>query len=90
MQKKTKELLPLFVHSTVYTATVALLALLAGGLSWWGIGLIFISHLVLDQRKFIEFWAQKITGTINIDWLKIMLDQSWHILILALATLIKA
>jgi Protein of unknown function (DUF3307) len=88
MQKKTKELLPLIVHSTVYTVAVALLALLAGGLSWWGIGLIFISHLVLDQRKFIEFWARRITSTNNIDWLKTMLDQSWHIVILGLATLL--
>jgi hypothetical protein len=88
MQRKTKEFLPLLVHSVVYTSAVALLALLAGGLSWWGIGLIFLSHLVLDQRKFIDFWARTITGTANIEWLKIMLDQSWHILILGLATLL--
>jgi hypothetical protein len=88
MQKKTKQFLPLFVHSAIYTISVALFALLASGLSWWGIALIFLSHLILDQRKFIEFWAKRITGSANINWLKIMLDQSWHILILGLATLV--
>jgi hypothetical protein len=93
-EKKSQEFLALFVHSAVYTASVALLALLtyrtngASGLSWWAIGLIFLAHLALDQRKFINFWARKINGNANIEWLKITLDQSWHILILALATLL--
>lgn len=86
--KKAKELLPLIVHSAVYTITLALFGLLANGLSWRGIGLIFICHIILDQRKFIDFWAAKVNGHTNIDWLKITLDQSWHILIIALATLL--
>jgi hypothetical protein len=88
MQRKSKEFLPLLIHSTIYTAAVALLALLAGGLSWRGVALIFVSHLILDQRKFIEFWASKITGSANINWLKVMLDQSWHIVVLGIATLL--
>lgn len=88
-EKKEQELLPLIIHSALYTIIVTLLALLKGGLSIWGIGLIFVSHLILDQRKFITFWAQKITETDNIGWLKIMLDQSWHIIILGLATLFQ-
>lgn len=88
-EKKAKETLPLITHSAVYTLAVALFALLAGGLSWWGMGLIFICHVILDQRAFIDYWAAKVNGNTNIDWLKITLDQSWHILILALATLIK-
>jgi hypothetical protein len=88
MQRKTKNYLPLIVHSAIYTLAVALFALLRGGLSFWGIGLIFICHIILDQRKFIEFWARTVTGTANIEWLKIVLDQSWHILILGLATLL--
>jgi hypothetical protein len=93
-EKKSQEFLALFVHSAVYTITVALLALLVhrangtDGLSWLAIGLIFLSHLALDQRNFINFWARKINGNTNIEWLKITLDQSWHILILALATLL--
>lgn len=87
-ENKSRQILPLLVHSALYTAIVALLALLAGGLSWSGIALIFIAHLILDQRKFIEFWARTITGTENIEWLKIALDQSWHIFILGIATLL--
>ena len=87
-KKKATQILPLTTHSLVYTITIALLALIAGGLSWWGIGLIFIGHLILDQRAFVDYWGAKVNGNTNIDWLKITLDQSWHILILALATLI--
>lgn len=86
-ENKSSRFLPLFVHSLVYTLIVALFALLAGGLSWPGIALVFVAHLILDQRKLIDFWAKTITGTAQIQWLKIALDQSWHILILGLATL---
>ncbi len=86
-EKKAKDILPLIVHSIVYTTTLALFALIAGGLTWWGIGLILICHIILDQRAFVDFWAAKVNGNTNIDWLKIILDQSWHILIIALATL---
>ena len=86
-ENKSRKFLPLLVHSAVYTVIVALFALLTGGLTWQGIALIFIAHLILDQRKFLEFWARTITSTSQIEWLKIALDQSWHILILGLATL---
>ncbi len=85
---KSSHLLPLFVHSIVYSGIVALFALLKGGLSWYGITLIVLAHIILDQRKFIDFWAKAITGTDQIQWLKIALDQSWHILVLGLATLL--
>ncbi len=85
---KAKEILPLLAHAAIYTAVIALLALIAGGLSWRGIGLIFVCHVILDQRAFIDFWAAKVNGNTNIDWLKVVLDQSWHILMLAVATLI--
>ena len=86
-EQKTKKIMPLIVHAAVYTVTLALLALPAGGLSWWGIGLIFSSHLILDQRAFTDFWAAKVNGNTDIDWLKITLDQSWHIVIIGFATL---
>ncbi|HEX3044908.1 MAG TPA: DUF3307 domain-containing protein, partial [Bacillota bacterium] len=72
----------------VYTLVVSSLALLTKGLSIYAIAVIFLSHVLLDRRKFINFWAEKINGTGNIDWLKVMLDQSWHVIILALVTLI--
>lgn len=87
-ENKAKQWFPLTVHSAVYTAATALLALIAGGLSVYGISLIFFFHLLVDRRHFISFWASRITQSDNSDWLKIVLDQSWHILILAIATLI--
>jgi NhaP-type Na+/H+ or K+/H+ antiporter len=86
-EKKSSEWLPLLMHSAVYTAAVTTLALLAKGLSIWGILIVFVSHVLLDQRKFVYLWAEKVTGTENSDWLKIALDQSWHIVILGLVTL---
>lgn len=87
-EKKAQEFLPLVVHSAVYTGTVALLALKAGGLSWLGIGLIFLGHLLLDQRAFVNFWAKTVNGNTSTEWLKVVSDQSWHLLILGLATLL--
>ena len=87
-ENKSSRFLPLLVHSAVYTVIVALFARLAGGLSWPGIALVFVAHLILDQRQFIDFWAKKITSTSEIQWLKVALDQSWHILVLGLATLL--
>jgi hypothetical protein len=87
--KKAQEWVPLTVHSVVYTAAVALLALLAGGLSAWGIIIIFVSHVLIDQRKIINFLSQHFNGIGNVDWLKVTLDQSWHIVMLAIATLIR-
>lgn len=79
---------PLLVHCAVYTAAVGILALPAGGLSPAGIALVFISHVVIDRRTLVNFWAQKVTGAADTGWLKIMVDQTLHILVLALATLI--
>lgn len=84
-EKKAEEWYPLVVHCAVYTAAVFLLALPAGGLSPPAAALIFFGHLLLDKRAFVNFWAHKITCSENSSWLKIMIDQSWHVIVLALA-----
>ena len=89
-EKKEKEIWPLVAHSLVYTASVGLLALLGGGLSLPAIALIFLTHLLLDKRSFVNFWTYQITRSNNSMWLKIIIDQSWHIIILAFATLIPS
>ena len=89
-EKKKNELWPLVAHSLVYTACVSLLALPGGGLSFPAIVLIFLTHLLLDKRSFVNFWAYQVTKSNNDLWLKIIIDQSWHIIILALATLIPS
>lgn len=87
-ERKASEWLPLLAHCAAYTAVVTLLALPAGGLSLPAAALVFCSHLLLDRRELVNFWAQKITRSENSGWLKIMLDQAWHVVILALATLL--
>jgi len=84
---KTTRWAPLLVHATAYTLSVTLLALLAGGLSWRGILLVFLAHLLLDRRGFVLFWATRVTDSASVPWLVIMLDQVWHIVVLALATI---
>ncbi|MDA8213383.1 MAG: DUF3307 domain-containing protein [Clostridia bacterium] len=83
---KLKFWAPLLVHSAVYTLTVALLALFSEGLTWPAVALIFLAHVALDRRGFVKFWAERLTGAADLPWLVIMVDQAWHIVVLALAT----
>jgi hypothetical protein len=87
--KKGTQWLPLLTHAAVYTLTVYLLSLLAGGISWSGIALIFGAHIILDRREFVEFWTRHVTGA-TAPWLVIMVDQSWHIVVLAIVILLRA
>jgi hypothetical protein len=84
-ENKTALWYPLAVHSTVYTAAVALFSLAAGGLSPLAVAIVFLSHLFLDRRGFVNLWAQYLNRAENNDWLKIMIDQTLHVLVLALA-----
>jgi len=86
-QYKATRWLPLFTHVFIYTSIVALFGWLSGGLSIEGIALIFIAHLILDRKKFVTFWVQKIQqvkGPHEV-WLSIMADQIFHLIILAIA-----
>jgi len=87
-EKKTRHWGPLLIHCSVYTIAVSLLALNAEGLSLTGIFAIFVTHIILDRRGFTDFWTHQITKSPDIPWLKIMIDQSWHLVVLAVATLL--
>lgn len=84
---KSSKWLPLFVHSAVYTFFIAIFAWIGfGGLSVLGIAIVFIAHLILDQRSFVSWWVKnvmKATGK-EAGWLSIVVDQIFHILVLAL------
>lgn len=84
---KATRWLPLLVHVTVYTTIVSLFGLLAGGLSLTAIAVIFISHVILDRRHFVQFWVKRVQMTTGPEsrWLTIMADQIFHLLFLALA-----
>lgn len=86
--RKTTNYLALFVHVTVYTLCVVAFALPAGGISFEAAALIFLTHSILDRRKFVQFWIRTVNRVEGVQWLTIASDQCWHILVLALVTLI--
>lgn len=86
-QYKASRWLPLLTHVIVYTVVVSLMGYLSGGLSIIGIGIIFIGHIILDRRTFVEFWVNRIQGAKGQakDWLMIVTDQIFHIILLVVA-----
>lgn len=85
-ERKATQWLPLMAHCLLYTLVIVLFALPAGGLSLPAVALVFFSHAVLDRRFFVDFWARRVTGAQDTPWLKVMLDQTWHIVVLAVTT----
>lgn len=86
--KKASQWLPLVVHAAVYTLIVTIIAWFAfGGLSLPGIALVFGAHVFLDQRTFVRWWLKTImrTPSPQADWLGIVSDQVFHVVVLAIA-----
>ncbi|MFD2445148.1 DUF3307 domain-containing protein [Bacillus sp. CGMCC 1.16607] len=84
---KAKKWDALLVHSFVYTLCVSIVAWIGfGGLSIWAILLIFLSHIFLDRRTFVSWWLKTVmkTDEKSAAWLGIMVDQIFHLIILAL------
>lgn len=77
---------PLVVHCSVYTLVIFGFSyfFLEQPLSIWGIVLVFVGHVILDQGAFVRFWHRHITQCTaeNSGWLKIVHDQIYHLLIL--------
>lgn len=85
---KANKWLPLLSHCLVYTLTISIIAFLTfGGLSWLAISFIFLTHVILDRRTFVSWWAEKVMGAVSKEssWLKIVVDQVFHLIILAIA-----
>ncbi|MBU8905922.1 DUF3307 domain-containing protein [Desertibacillus haloalkaliphilus] len=92
MYKATKWL-PLLSHCLVYTVTVALIDWFSfGALSISAILFIFITHVLLDRRTFVQWWLRNIMKTTGKEagWLGIVVDQIFHIIVLALALLLSS
>ena len=87
-EKKEAELKPLLAHCFIYTASVAIFTLPVGGISIASIVLIFLGHLIIDNRKLVHLWAKHVSGADGNTWLKVVQDQSWHVIVLAVATLL--
>ncbi len=82
-REKTKNITALLIHSAVYTFFTGLAATLAGKFSWPALLILFFSHMLLDNRKFICFWVKSINGSSDIAWFNIVVDQCWHLVVLA-------
>lgn len=82
---KATQWLPLLTHVAVYTAVITLIAWIGfGGLSVFGVVIIFLSHVLFDRRGFIQWWVNTITTPPDSEkkWLTIMTDQTFHLIIL--------
>ncbi|MEQ8175561.1 MAG: DUF3307 domain-containing protein [Syntrophomonadaceae bacterium] len=81
---KSKKVIPLVVHSLVYSLSIFALAWLAGGISLMATGIIFISHVLLDERRFTRWWITNISRSPDIGWVQFAVDQVFHILLLSI------
>lgn len=87
--QKEKNWLALALHSLVYTITVYLFSLIAGGISLLAVVIIFVTHIILDQRSLVRWWLTTINKSPHLTWLQILVDQTFHILILFVIALYK-
>ena len=83
-ENKEKKIIPLLTHSAVYTAAVWLLSFGRGGLNPICVPVIFVTHVILDNRKFVRWWCKNITRSFPSAYLAVMTDQAWHIVALVL------
>lgn len=86
--RKAEQWLPLVVHGAVYTLSVWLLSLPAGGLSHRGLAVVFVTHLIVDRRQAVGWWVRNVCRAQHLPWMFMVVDQSWHALTLAAAALI--
>lgn len=80
-------------HCAIYTATVLGSAyLFLGYFSWGAIFLVFFSHLVIDKRDFLYWWAMYVKGIKQPDHpstgnVMLELDQAFHYVVLFIVSL---
>nr|WP_285851213.1 DUF3307 domain-containing protein [Sporosarcina aquimarina] len=78
---------PLLTHCFVYTSAVSASLLIdTGMIPLWVVAIIFVSHVILDRRRFVAWWSMTIMGVKHGEpaWLLIMADQIFHIIVLAI------
>ncbi|MDA8096299.1 MAG: DUF3307 domain-containing protein [Clostridia bacterium] len=86
--RKANAWAPLLAHSLLYTTAIAVFGYIGGGLSWLVLLVVLISHVILDRRGLVRFWVRYVNKADDLLWMRIVIDQIWHILVLALITLI--
>ncbi|TGE33730.1 DUF3307 domain-containing protein [Desulfosporosinus sp. Sb-LF] len=89
---KANKWLPLLTHSILYTGTIGIISFVGfGGFAAWQLFIIFLGHVLLDRRTSVAWWVQHImhTDLSKNQWLGIMVDQVFHVTILALILQVK-
>lgn len=81
-ENKHNNFFALIFHSLIYTFFVLLFSLAFGGLSFPGIIILIFTHILLDDRKIINWWTKNITKAQD-KYLLMIIDQSLHLMILA-------
>ncbi|MFS0788786.1 DUF3307 domain-containing protein [Shouchella sp. 1P09AA] len=85
---KSKLIGALVRHSLIYTLCVLGLAFIVTGFfSWLALIIIFVSHLVLDQRDFLITWGKRVKGMDSpskksSNMALVELDQAFHYLVI--------
>jgi hypothetical protein len=83
---KNKRILPLIVHSTVYTLCIFVFSFNSDFLSWSNFFILIGTHVLIDSRKITYWWMSNVmrvtTSANNETWLVIVTDQIFHLLIL--------
>lgn len=85
---KAKNWAALLTHSFVYTLAVGIVAWFGfGGLSIWGLLLVFGLHVFLDRRTFVAWWVRTVMTSTGKEscWLSIVVDQVFHLIVLVIA-----
>ena len=79
-------------HITMYMAIMVVVVVvfaLSHATSFWvaGVVLLFIAgtHVILDRREFTARWMRFIGISAGLSWLPIVIDQVFHLLVLAVA-----
>ncbi|AYC28463.1 DUF3307 domain-containing protein [Paenisporosarcina cavernae] len=74
----------LVVHCSVYTLAVVLVGIW-GSIDWSfiAIGLLFLSHMLLDRRTFNMWWNRVVMQNTTEKWLFVVTDQVFHLIVLA-------
>jgi hypothetical protein len=81
----------MFRHIAVYmftvTVVVVVYALNHRAPAWLTVGswlFIFVTHIILDRRKFTLWWMRSVGVSQDHPWLSIVVDQVFHLLTLAI------
>lgn len=79
---KTEKWSALILHALVYTAAVFVITLPEAVLSPYSAAIIFVFHAIIDRRKFVSWWCRHVTKSEGIQWLNVVTDQAFHVLVL--------